>query len=55
MASGLAERYTVYEFDRRGRGASDEGGALALEAAAQAVPLRAVVVYEPPFHDRPQR
>jgi pimeloyl-ACP methyl ester carboxylesterase len=84
LASGLAERYTVYEFDRRGRGDSDQagpyaierevedlaavidaaggsaygfghssGGALALEAAARGVPLRAVVVYEPPFTTGP--
>jgi pimeloyl-ACP methyl ester carboxylesterase len=84
LASGLAERYTVYEFDRRGRGDSDQGGpyaierevedlaavidaaggsaygfghssggALALEAAACGVPLRAVVVYEPPFTSGP--
>jgi pimeloyl-ACP methyl ester carboxylesterase len=84
LASGLAERYTVYEFDRRGRGDSDKGrpyaierevedlsavidaaggsaygfghssgGALALEAAARGVPLRALVVYEPPFTTGP--
>ena len=84
LASGLGERYTVYEFDRRGRGDSDKGGpyaierevedlaavidaaggsaygfghssggALALEAAARGVPLRAVVVYEPPFTTGP--
>jgi pimeloyl-ACP methyl ester carboxylesterase len=84
LASGLAERYTVYVFDRRGRGDSDQGGpyaierevedlaavidaadgsaygfghssggALALEAAARGVPLRAVVVYEPPFTTGP--
>jgi pimeloyl-ACP methyl ester carboxylesterase len=80
LANGLVERYTVYEFDRRGRGDSDRGGpyaierevedveavvdaaggsaygfghssgaALALEAAARGVALRAVVVYEPPY------
>jgi pimeloyl-ACP methyl ester carboxylesterase len=31
LAGGLAERYTVYEYDRRGRGDSDEGGAYAIE------------------------
>ncbi len=31
LAGGLAERYTVYEYDRRGRGDSDKGGAYAIE------------------------
>ena len=31
LASGLAERFTVYEFDRRGRGDSDQGGQYAIE------------------------
>ena len=84
LASGLTERYTVYQFDRRGRGDSDQGGpyaierevedlaavidaaggsaygfghssggALALEAAARDVPLRAVVVHEPPYTTGP--
>ncbi len=84
FAGGLAERYTLYEFDRRGRGDSDQGGpyaierevedlaavidaaggsaygfghspgaCLALEAAARGVPLRAVVVYEPPIRPAP--
>lgn len=84
LASGLAERYAVHQFDRRGRGDSDQGGpyaiereiedlaavidaaggpaygfghssggALVLEAAARGLPLRGVVVYEPPFTTGP--
>src|SRR5438105_5650681 len=84
LASKLSSSFTVYQYDRRGRGDSDEvgpysvrrevedlaalvkaaggsaflyghssGGALALEAAAGGVPLRGVVVYEPPYTERP--
>ena len=80
LAEHLRERFTVYRFDRRGRGDSGDtppwsvqreiedlaavsaasgetpfvyghssGAALALEAAAAGVPVRALAVYEPPF------
>jgi pimeloyl-ACP methyl ester carboxylesterase len=80
VATGLGDAFTVYEYDRRGRGDSgntvpyaverevedlaavigaagepafvfgqSSGGALALEAAARAVPIRALVVNEPPY------
>jgi pimeloyl-ACP methyl ester carboxylesterase len=76
----LSDAFTVFEYDRRGRGASGDiapysaerevedlaavcaatggapyvyghssGGELALEAAAAGVPVRALVVYEPPY------
>jgi pimeloyl-ACP methyl ester carboxylesterase len=76
----LADDHTVYEYDRRGRGASGDtgpyapqrevedltaliaatggtpyvyghssGGIIALEAAAAGAPMRALVVYEPPW------
>jgi pimeloyl-ACP methyl ester carboxylesterase len=76
----LADDHTVYEYDRRGRGASGDtppyapqrevedlaaviaatgatphvyghssGGVIALEAAAAGVPMRSLVVYEPPY------
>ena len=81
---GLRDAYTVYAYDRRGRGDSgntppyavdrevedlavliemagepafvfgqSSGGALALEAAASSVPIRALVVNEPPFTEGP--
>jgi len=84
LASGLSDAFTVYEYDRRGRGNSGDtppysvrrevedlaavieaagepafvfghssGAALALEAAATAVPIRALAVYEPPYTGRP--
>ena len=84
LASGLGSTFTVYEYDRRGRGDSNEagpysiqrevddlaavihaaggsafvfghssGGALVLEAAAGGVPMRALVVYEPPYTEGP--
>jgi pimeloyl-ACP methyl ester carboxylesterase len=84
VAAGLRDTFTVYEYDRRGRGASGDkvpysverevedlaavievagapafvfgqssGGALALEAAARAVPIRGLVVNEPPYTDGP--
>ena len=84
LGIGLRDAFTVYEYDRRGRGASgstppyavdrevedlaalievagepafvfgqSSGGALALEAAASAVPIRAFVVHEPPYTDGP--
>ncbi len=84
LGMGLQDAFTVYEYDRRGRGNSgntppyaverevedlaavieaggepaftfgqSSGGALALEAAARAVPIRALVVNEPPFTDGP--
>jgi pimeloyl-ACP methyl ester carboxylesterase len=80
VAAELASRYTVLEYDRRGRGDSGDtppyaiereiedmtavlnaagapafvyghssGAALALEAAARQVPMRALVAYEPPY------
>jgi pimeloyl-ACP methyl ester carboxylesterase len=80
LASGLASRFTVYEYDRRGRGDSGDtapyaverevedlaaiveatgrsphvfghssGGAIALEAGASGVAVRALCVYEPPY------
>jgi pimeloyl-ACP methyl ester carboxylesterase len=83
-AAGLRDAFTVYEYDRRGRGESgnalpyaverevedlaavidaagepafvfgqSSGGALALEAAAAAGPIRALVVNEPPYTDGP--
>ncbi len=86
LASGLSSTFTVYEYDRRGRGASDEagpyavereiedlaavieasggsafvfghssGGALALESAASGVPVRGLVVHEPPYTEGPSR
>jgi pimeloyl-ACP methyl ester carboxylesterase len=84
VAAGLQGAFTVYEYDRRGRGDSgasgpyaierevedlaavidmagepafvfgqSSGGALALEAAARGVPIRALVVNEPPYTDGP--
>jgi pimeloyl-ACP methyl ester carboxylesterase len=84
VAAGLRDAFTVYEYDRRGRGGSDDtppyaierevedlaalieaaggpafvfgqssGGALALEAAARGVPVRALVVNEPPYAEGP--
>ena len=84
LASRLSSSFTVYQYDRRGRGDSREagpysvdrevedlaalikaaggsaflfghssGGALALEAAAAGVPVRGVVVYEPPYTEGP--
>jgi pimeloyl-ACP methyl ester carboxylesterase len=84
LGNGLREAFTVYEYDRRGRGDSgntppyavgrevedlaalievagdpafvfgqSSGGALALEAAASAVPICALVVHEPPYVDGP--
>lgn len=84
VAGGLNDAFTVYEYDRRGRGDSGDtapytvdrevedlaalieaagqpafvfgqssGGALALEAAARAVPIRALVVNEPPYTEGP--
>jgi pimeloyl-ACP methyl ester carboxylesterase len=84
VATGLQDAFTVYKYDRRGRGDSgntrpyaverevedlaavieaagepafvfgqSSGGALALEAAARAVPIRALVVNEPPYTDGP--
>lgn len=86
VATGLRDAFTVYEYDRRGRGDSgntppyaverevedlaavieaagdvafvfgqSSGGALALEAAAGGVPIRALVVNEPPYTDGPSR
>src|SRR3974390_1934218 len=80
LAPLLAEHFTVFAYDRRGRGASGDaqvyaierevddlralvreaggsafavgissGGALALQAAAQGVSLKELVLYEPPF------
>jgi pimeloyl-ACP methyl ester carboxylesterase len=80
LAPLLAEHFTVYAYDRRGRGASGDapgyaierevddlrsvvreaggsafavgvssGGALALQAVAQGVSLKGLVLYEPPF------
>jgi pimeloyl-ACP methyl ester carboxylesterase len=80
LAEHLRDRFTVYRFDRRGRGDSGDsppwsvareiedlaavsaatgetpfvyghssGAALALEAAAAGVAMRALAVYEPPF------
>jgi pimeloyl-ACP methyl ester carboxylesterase len=80
LAEYLGDRFTVYRFDRRGRGDSGDtapwsvqreiedlaavsaatgetpyvyghssGAALALEAAAAGVAMRALAVYEPPF------
>jgi pimeloyl-ACP methyl ester carboxylesterase len=84
LASGLGSTFTVYEYDRRGRGDSGEaspysierevddlaavieaaggsafvcghssGAALALEAAARGVPIRGLIVYEPPYTEGP--
>jgi pimeloyl-ACP methyl ester carboxylesterase len=84
VEAGLRDAFTVYAYDRRGRGDSgitppyavdrevedlaalievagepafvfgqSSGGALALEAAASSVPIRALVVNEPPFIDGP--
>jgi pimeloyl-ACP methyl ester carboxylesterase len=86
VTAGLRDAFTVYEYDRRGRGDSgntppyaikrevedlaavieaalepafvfgqSSGGALALEAAAGAVPIRALVVNEPPYTEGPTR
>ncbi|HEY2161070.1 MAG TPA: alpha/beta hydrolase [Solirubrobacteraceae bacterium] len=84
VEAGLRDAFTVYAYDRRGRGESGDappyavdrevedlaavievagepafvfgqssGGALALEAAAGSVPIRALVVNEPPFTEGP--
>ena len=84
LAAGLRDAFTVYEYDRRGRGDSSNmppyaverevddlaavieaagepafvfgqssGGALVLEAAARGVPIRALVIHEPPYTDGP--
>jgi pimeloyl-ACP methyl ester carboxylesterase len=84
LAARLAPDFTVYEYDRRGRGDSADqpdyaierevddlaavigaaggsafvfghssGAALALEAAARAVPVRKLAVYEPPYTTGP--
>lgn len=86
LAAGLRDRFTVYQYDRRGRGDSDDkgegasavqrevedlaaviasidasalvfgdssGGALAIEAAADGVPIRGLAVYEVPYTDGP--
>jgi pimeloyl-ACP methyl ester carboxylesterase len=84
LAAALADAFTVYEYDRRGRGESGDtspysvereiedlaavinaagepvfvfghssGAALALEAAARGVPIRALVVHEPPYTEGP--
>ena len=84
VAMGLCDRFSVYEYDGRGRGDSgntrpyaiekevedlaavieaagepafvfgqSSGGALGLEAAARAVPIRALAVNEPPYTDGP--
>ena len=84
LASRLGSDFTVYEYDRRGRGDSGDapeysierevedlgavveaaggspfvfghssGGALALEAAAHGVPIRGLVVHEPPYTEGP--
>ncbi len=86
LAAELAADFTVYSYDRRGRGDSGDsrafsidaevedlravvaatgetplvyglssGAALALEAAAQAVPMRKLAVYEAPYMDDDQR
>lgn len=89
LAAALAADFTVYSYDRRGRGDSGDSGdsrafsidaevedlravvaatgetplvyglssgaALALEAAAQAVPMRKLAVYEAPYMDDDQR
>ena len=86
LAAALAADFTVYSYDRRGRGDSGDsrafsidaevedlravvaatgetplvyglssGAALALEAAAQAVPMRKLAVYEAPYMDDDQR
>jgi pimeloyl-ACP methyl ester carboxylesterase len=83
LAPLLAEHFTVFAYDRRGRGASGDapvyaverevddlrslvreaggsafavgvssGGALALQAVAQGVSLKALVLYEPPFIEK---
>jgi pimeloyl-ACP methyl ester carboxylesterase len=83
-ANELRDAFTVYEYDRRGRGESgnsppyaverevedlaavidtagepafvfgqSSGGALVLEAAAEGVSIRALVVNEPPYADGP--
>jgi pimeloyl-ACP methyl ester carboxylesterase len=84
LSSGLGTTFTVYEYDRRGRGDSGEigpysidrevddlaallheaggapfvfghssGAALALETAAAGVPVRGLVVHEPPYTEGP--
>jgi len=80
LAARLAESFTVYTYDRRGRGESSDhspysiqseiddlaavvnqtggpvyvvgissGGALAMQAAASGVPIKKLILYEPPF------
>jgi pimeloyl-ACP methyl ester carboxylesterase len=84
LASGLADTFTVYRYDRRRRGDSgntapysvqrevedlaaviqaagepafvfghSSGGSLVLEAAGAGVPIRALIVHEPPYTDGP--
>lgn len=84
LAAGLRDAFTIYEYDRRGRGDSgntppyaierevedlaavieaagdpafvfgqSSGGALALEAAARGLSIRALVVNEPPYTQGP--
>jgi pimeloyl-ACP methyl ester carboxylesterase len=80
LAARLAQSFTVYTYDRRGRGESSDhspysiqseiddfaavadqasgpiyvvgissGGALAMQAAASGVPIKKLILYEPPF------
>jgi pimeloyl-ACP methyl ester carboxylesterase len=80
LVAALSSRFTVYRYDRRGRGSSTDtlpyaiereaedldavarvtggppfvyghssGAAIALETAAGGVPMRGLVVYEPPY------
>jgi pimeloyl-ACP methyl ester carboxylesterase len=57
LAPLLAPHFTVYAYDRRGRGESGDtlpyspARALALEAAASGVGIERVVAYEPPYVD----
>src|SRR6186997_2887503 len=53
IAALLKDHFTVYLYDRRGRGESGDtepySKARELEAAASGLPLRKLAVYEPPF------
>jgi pimeloyl-ACP methyl ester carboxylesterase len=49
LAALLAPRYTVYEYDRRGRGNSGDGAALSIERELEDLAAVVAAAGEPPF------